>query len=73
MWMLCEWMGREGRRRLRRREGGREGGREGEINKGRSDRTHLRAEKKRGETRAGAPAREIREKGREDGVRKKEE
>ena len=34
---------------------------------------HLRAEKKRGETRAGAPAREIREKGREDGERKKEE
>ncbi len=62
------------------REGGRECGREDGMERGREEQrnagakqTHLRAEEKRGEMRAGAPAREIRVEGREDGKRKKEE
>jgi len=49
-----------------------EGGRDEQRNAG-AKQTHLRAEEKRGEMRAGAPAREIRVEGREDGKRKKEE
>ncbi len=55
---------KEGRKGVR--EKGREGGREKQI-RGVATQSYLRTEKKRGEMRAGTPAREIREEGTEGG------